>query len=270
MLEHTTYGEAGPWVVLLHGWPDDARLWAPLIPPLLQAGYRCLAVTLPAFPTSALGRGADFPELVARLHATVRARTEAPVVVLGHDWGAYLAYLFERAHPEQVERMITLDVGGHFSPEGVRHALFLVGYQGWLIAAWAWGEVLPPLGDRMTRLLARLARAPRPDEVSARANYPYAYLWRALILPGHAQSLTRRYRPRRPLLYLYGRQKPFPFHSRAWLDLVAAGEGSEVVGVDRAGHWLQLDQPEVVAGHVVRWLGASASPAARHNPVGPG
>jgi pimeloyl-ACP methyl ester carboxylesterase len=42
-------------VVLLHGFPDDARAWDAVVPPLLAAGYRALVPYLRGFgPTTFL------------------------------------------------------------------------------------------------------------------------------------------------------------------------------------------------------------------------
>ena len=58
-------------LVFVHGWPDDGRLWAPLCERFVAIGYRCVVVTLPAFPTSQHTSGCDFSELAERLHNTI-------------------------------------------------------------------------------------------------------------------------------------------------------------------------------------------------------
>lgn len=243
----------GPTLVFLHGWPDDGRLWDDLSR-RLEIGGRRVFFTLPSFPTSQRSDGPDFPELVARLHAALVGLGIERATFIAHDWGAVLAYLYEAAHPERVDRLITLDVGGHFRSTGPGHALFMVSYQWWLIAAFYLGKVLPWLGDAMTRQMARLARAPRPEEVRSGANYLYLWVWRSLLLPGQRPALSG-YRPTRPILFLYGARKPYMFHSARWVErLEARGDGSRVVPVADAWHWLMVDQPEVVAREITRWM----------------
>ena len=257
ILEHRIegVGQGGATLVLLHGWPDDGRLWQGLGTRLVAAGYRCIYVTLPAFPTSEHASGCDFPELARSLRATLVHLQVDRVTLIGHDWGAFLAYIYEAAYPDTVVRLVTLDVGGHFRPSGPRHLLFVVSYQWWLVGAWLIAKLIPRLGNAMTRACARLAGAPRPDEVEARANYLYAYMWRALLVPG-ARPALRRYRPAHPLLYLFGNSKRFMFHSKRWLDIVEAADDSQVVPVEDAKHWLMLDQPGVVGDTIQRWLAA--------------
>ena len=255
ILEHRIEGagQDRATLVFLHGWPDDGRLWQALGTRLVAAGYRCIYVTMPAFPTSEHALGCDFPELAKRLRATLAQLRIERVTMIGHDWGAFLAYVYEAAFPDTVQRLVTLDVGGHFKASGLRHALFVVSYQWWLIGAWLIGKLVPSLGNAMTRTFARLAGAPRPDEIEAKANYPYAYLWRALLVP-IARPVLQRYRPTRPLLYLFGNSKPFMFHSGRWLDIVEGADGSQVVPVEDAQHWLMVDQPDVVGDTIEHWL----------------
>jgi pimeloyl-ACP methyl ester carboxylesterase len=43
-------------------------------------------------------------------------------------------------------------------------------------------------------------------------------------------------------------------HSRKWCGHVEKVEGSKVIGVDKAGHWLMIDQPDAVIEPMVAWL----------------
>lgn len=243
----------GPTLVFLHGWPDDGRLWGDLSK-RLEIGGRRVFFTLPSFPTSEIADGPDFPELVGRLHEALDGLGVARATFIAHDWGAVLGYLYEAAHPERVDRLITLDVGGHFRSTGLAHTLFMVSYQWWLIAAFYLGKLLPGLGDAMTRRMARLARAPKPEEVTSRANYPYVWTWKSMLLPGRRPGLSG-YRPTRPVLFLYGQRKKYMFHSTRWEELLRGrGDSSRVVPVADAWHWLMVDQPAVVAREITRWL----------------
>lgn len=243
MIHLTSEGEAGTPLVFLHGWPDDPSLWDDLISRFRPR--RCLCVQLPAFPGSDRATGADFPVLVEALEACLREEVgEAKVIFVGHDWGAVLTYLFATRYPERLDRVVTLDVGGHLKIEPSYAAAFL-GYQAWLIAAEAVGRVSRRSGDRMARWMAAQARAPHPERVGARAGYPYRFAWRAMIRRSYRKSLVRRFEPRHPHLFLYGTRKPFPFHSQWWEHLLDERPDCQVVAVD-ADHWLMVGQPDVV------------------------
>lgn len=248
-----THRGTGTPLVFLHGWPDDPTLWDGLAS-RFESDHCCIRVQLPAFPGSDAERGADFPVLADQLEAQLASLLgDTRAVFAGHDWGAILTYLFAQRHPGRIERLVTLDVGGQIQPSVAEWPIF-VGYQGWLIAAEAAGRFAPRLGDRMARWMAHRARAPHPERVTARMGYPYRYAWRAILIPGHRDSLARRFRPSHPLLFIYGTRKPFPFHSRSWIETLEADPDCEVVGVD-ATHWVMLDREDEVAEAIAAFIG---------------
>jgi pimeloyl-ACP methyl ester carboxylesterase len=250
----TIEGSEGVPLVFLHGWPDGPDLWDDLVRRFLPR--RCVRVQLPAFPGSHARTGADFPDLVDTLEAELeQALGGQPVVFVGHDWGAVITYLFAVRHPDRLERVVTLDVGGHLAVSA-RDAPVFLGYQAWLIGAEALGRAFPRIGDAMARWMARQAGAPRPERIEARAGYPYRYAWRAMLRPRYRKSFVRRFEPRHPHLFLYGANKPFPFHSDAWEATLARRDDCEVLAVARADHWLMLRQPEVVYAAIAAFVEA--------------
>lgn len=171
--------------------------------------------------------------------------------MVGHDWGAYLSYLFEQKYPELVEALIIMDVGAHLKPQSVAHALFLISYQWYLIAAFGVAKVLPPAGNIMSRLIAWRGGAPNIAHVRARMNYPYYYFWKRTLLGKKGQ--LKHYRPQSPVLYFYGTRKKFMFHSPEWLEILEASPGNEIVPID-SGHWLMKEQPDEVNRRMQQWL----------------
>jgi pimeloyl-ACP methyl ester carboxylesterase len=93
---------AGPTLLFVHGWPDDASLWRKQVA-ALQGEYRCVQVTLPNFGAEAVRAGGfDFTELRDMLLATLdEVQPEGRVTLVTHDWGAYLGYLLEQTCPER-------------------------------------------------------------------------------------------------------------------------------------------------------------------------
>jgi pimeloyl-ACP methyl ester carboxylesterase len=260
-LEYTISGNAaGPTLVFIHGWPDDAGLWRSQVA-ALGSGYRCVLLTLPNFGAEPIKAGGfEFAELVAMLAATVEAVLPggAPVTLVTHDWGAYLGYLFEQAHPDRVERMVALDIGGHLAPGSARERMVIAGYQWVLILFWLIGGVNAPLGDWLTQwFAARLQVPPRQaGTAKSRFNYPYFYLWRGMLLPRYRGQLLTRYRPRCPVLFIWGERKPVMFHSDRWLEIVAQS-GGRGIGLDGAGHWFMETHPEETNRLLSEWLEAS-------------
>ncbi|WP_197676519.1 alpha/beta fold hydrolase [Nakamurella panacisegetis] len=101
-------------VLLLHGFPDSWHLWSAQINALAANGFQVIAPDLRGFGAS------DHPEDVAAyrmplLHSDITAVLAhfgvERAAVVGHDWGAGIAWSFAMRHPAVVERLSVLSVG---------------------------------------------------------------------------------------------------------------------------------------------------------------
>lgn len=105
----------GQPVLLLHGWPDDVRAYDHVAPSLHAAGYRTIAPWLRGFGTTAFlsaetirsGQIAAMAQDALDLADALKLDRFA---VVGHDWGARIAYLLAATVPERVTRIATLSV----------------------------------------------------------------------------------------------------------------------------------------------------------------
>jgi cis-3-alkyl-4-acyloxetan-2-one decarboxylase len=236
-------------MLFVHGWPDDASLWEKQVE-FFKDIYHCVTVTLPGFsPEDSSDTQVDFPELVDFLAATIR-KEGAPAIVVGHDWGAYLTYMLEERHPELVEKVVALDVGGQIHLNGA-----MVAYQSFLAASWLARNALPHVTTRLSQMFATLVKAPkRNGGVDVKMNYLYYFFWRDLLIPKYRDHLLKDYRPNRPVLFLYGKSKPFMFHSKKWEEMLSLRADCEIHGVEKAGHWLMRNRPEEVNALIDKWL----------------
>ena len=223
-------------IVFLQGWPDDATLWDPQVAALSDR-WRCVRTTLPNFDGEKTTRwGPDTAEIVAALVAMIEEVAPGrKVTMVAHDWGAYWGYLLCAQRADLVARFAALDIGAHVEPSA-KSMIGGVSYQGWLIVAFFLGG---SIGDWMTRALARLIGAPLDAaQINAGMNYPYRNAWsdirRGASMPESPESW-----PPGPILFVYGEHKPFPFHSKQWIDYVERGGGS-VAGL-ACGHWVSED-----------------------------
>lgn len=252
--------EAGETLVFVQGWPDDASLWDAAVA-RLGASYRCVRVNLPNYGRGETVRwGYTTTEIVDALVDLIRdVAANRPVTLVLHDWGCYWGHAAHHRYPELVSRVVGLDVAPHYKPTP-QAMLGIIAYQWWLLGAFGVGG---PVGNWMTRRMARFAGAPADEErIDARMNYPYRNIW-ADIFTGRANALTAGYWPKCPLLFVYGEDKPFQFHSEAWVDYVRR-VGGEVVGLP-CGHWVTQDPSFLNV--LTRWLETTQSqPALKASP----
>jgi len=257
--EYTIEGKPdGPTLVFIHGWPDNASLWRKQVE-ALGSNFRCVLVTLPNFGSKPVQAGGlDYPDLVDSLAAAIKqVQPNGKVSLVTHDWGAYIGYMLEKAHPGLFVKMAAFDVGGHLKPMGLKASLMIVGYQWSLIACWLTGGLVPPLGRLMTQGVGKIIKVPERQRMNIRSryNYPYFYFWRGTLLPWKRASVLGRYRPQCPVLYLFGERKPLMFHSPRWLQIVV-DSGGRTEGIAGAGHWLMETHTEVVNEKLSDWFKA--------------
>ncbi len=111
-LHYVEVGE-GPLVVLLHGFPEFWYSWRRQLPALAAAGYRVVAPDMRGYNLSdrpADWRAYDTSLLAGDIAGLVRALGEERAHVVGHDWGAAVAYAVAMLHPEVVQRLAILNV----------------------------------------------------------------------------------------------------------------------------------------------------------------
>jgi pimeloyl-ACP methyl ester carboxylesterase len=103
----------GPPVVLLHGFPQRATSWAKVTPLLGKAGFRTFAPDQRGYSPGARpgGRRAyKITELVDDVVALI-SRIETPVHLVGHDWGATVAWEVAARHPDRLASLTAVSVG---------------------------------------------------------------------------------------------------------------------------------------------------------------
>src|ERR1700759_2134332 len=103
----------GPVVVLLHGFPQHNDSWDTVIDRLTAQGYRCLAPNQRGYsPGARPVRRRDYriPELVADLGALIDGSGARRVHLVGHDWGAAVAWAAAAEMPERLATVSPISV----------------------------------------------------------------------------------------------------------------------------------------------------------------
>jgi cis-3-alkyl-4-acyloxetan-2-one decarboxylase len=251
-------GQGDRTVLMLHGWPDNHRLWDGTVA-ALQDRHRCARFTLPGFDRSQARRGYTLDEVIGTISAVAdELSPQQPITLVLHDWGCFYGYQYATRHPERVHSIVSVDIGdagsnAHLAQLGLKAKLSMAGYQLWLAAAWRLSALFGEgLGDTMTRFMARfIGHRGDADAITVRANYTYDMQWTGSY--GGFKSI-RQFKPACPMLYCYGLRKPFQFQSEAWLAQLAQQPGCKVEAFD-TGHWVMRQAPERFHAVVRQWLG---------------
>jgi pimeloyl-ACP methyl ester carboxylesterase len=113
--------EQGPPALLLHGWPDAPRGWTGVASSLQARGWRTIVPYLRGFGPTRF-RSPSTPRIGAAVAMTQDAIDLADALdlerfaVVGHDWGARIAYTLAALFPERVTAVAAMALG--YQPRG--------------------------------------------------------------------------------------------------------------------------------------------------------
>ncbi|ANS29635.1 pimeloyl-ACP methyl ester carboxylesterase [Rhodococcus percolatus] len=110
----TTSGPAdGVPVVLLHGFPESAASWEPVSALLNESGLRTYAPNQRGYSPGARPDGVDsyrIEHLVADVIGLLDALDLDTAHLVGHDWGAAVAWVVAARHPDRITSLTTVSV----------------------------------------------------------------------------------------------------------------------------------------------------------------
>ncbi|MCP4907623.1 MAG: alpha/beta fold hydrolase, partial [bacterium] len=115
----------GPLVLCLHGFPDNAGSFRHQLPALAEAGFRAVSVTLRGYEPSSLPEDGDYSSeaLTRDVIAWLDDLNVDRAHLVGHDWGAAIAYTVGGESPERFHSLTTMAVphSGRFLAEAMLH-----------------------------------------------------------------------------------------------------------------------------------------------------
>jgi haloalkane dehalogenase len=259
-LAHLDEG-VGPPVIFLHGEPTWSFLWRHVIPPVRDAGFRCLAPDLAGFGRSDKPTDIDWYSydrhvaLAATLLEDLDLRGATIVV---HDWGGPIGLRLAVEHAERIERIVILDTGLFTGRQRMTDA--------WL----AFRDFVARTEELPVGMLVRGACKNDPgDEVIAAYDAPFpnvaskagARAFPLLIpqspdAPGAAagQRVMETLREdRRPTLTLWADSDPVLPLAVGESFAAAIGRAAPRV-IEDASHFLQEDQGPLIGRTIAEWL----------------
>ena len=259
-LAHLDEGQGAP-VIFFHGEPTWSFLWRKVIPPVRDAGFRCLAPDLAGFGRSDKPTDFDFysydrhTELAGTLLEDLDLRDATAVV---HDWGGPIGMRLAVEHPDRISRLVILDTG------------LFTGHQKMTDAWIAFRDFVQRTEDLPVGMLVRGACKTDPgDDVIAAYEAPYPNAAskagaRAfpLMLPTTPDApgaeagqrvLDALREDRRPTLMMWADSDPV-------IPLATGERFAEAIGrerprtIENASHFLQEDQGPLIGEQIAEWL----------------
>jgi pimeloyl-ACP methyl ester carboxylesterase len=252
------HGNGAP-VLLLHGWPDSAYVWRNQIPFLTGQGFRAIAPDMRGFGRSSRPvEVSDYAltKSVSDVTGLLDALGLESAHLVGHDWGAAVAWSMAMSHPERVQRLVVVSVGHPSAPWSLRQnemAWYQLFFQFEGIAEatisfddWAWlRRFLRGAGDQERYEQDLL----RPGALTASLNWYRANL--APKMPGPAPVFPPVTVPTLGIWstndhYLDGErmEKSGAYVKAPWRYEVLEG----------ASHWIPLDAPDRLNALLFDWL----------------
>jgi pimeloyl-ACP methyl ester carboxylesterase len=269
-LHYVEVGE-GPLVVLLHGFPQFWYMWRFQIPALAGAGFRVVAPDMRGYNLSEKPRGVSSyrVELLAQdVKRLIVACGEESAVVVGHDWGAAVAWVTAMMHPGRVKRLGVLNV-----PHPERFARGLLRPAQLLRSSYMFFFQVPRLPEKVLAAgdfaslrytlrnetihpgtftdedIERYAEAlARPGALTATLNY-YRALFRRN--PLKARALLRRIET--PVMVIWGERDRFLGKELAEPDPFWV-PNLRVEWLPEASHFVAEDRPDEVNSLLVEFL----------------
>jgi pimeloyl-ACP methyl ester carboxylesterase len=253
----------------LHGFPEHAVSWRRQMPVLAAMGYRVWAVNQRGYGrTTRPLRVGDYaiPHLMADVAALMDASGARSTVLIGHDWGAMVAWCFAAGQVRPLERLVIMNVPHPLCfRAALRHPRQML--RSWYTAFFQ----VPVLPDRLlaagngAAVRRMFAGLDLPPEVMATYT-------RQIAEPGAATAMLNWYRAARrpgpgmpdltrvietPTMVVWGEDD-------VALDLICL-EGTERYVRDLAvhrlpgvSHWVQQDAPDAVNRLLRGFLASSA------------
>tara|TARA_A100001518_G_C1203495_1_gene46648 strand:- start:21 stop:1061 length:1041 start_codon:yes stop_codon:yes gene_type:complete len=110
---HAVCEGEGPLVILVHGFPESWYSWRHQLSALAEAGYRAVAIDLRGYGRSSKFLDSEYyliKSVVEDIVGVVRALGASSAVVVGHDWGAMIAWTAAWLHPEIFRGVVGLAI----------------------------------------------------------------------------------------------------------------------------------------------------------------
>ena len=257
----------GPVVVLLHGFPRQNTSWAQIAPLLTARGFRCLAPNQRGYsPGARPTRRSDYrsAELVEDTLALIDASGADRVHLVGHDWGAAVAWGVAAGAPERLASLSALSV-----PHPMAFVRSMLTSRQGLASWYMYVNQLPWVPERLmlgrdgrgraiAKSLIRSGLTPQAAERDARAMTETGALTAALnwyrAMPLNGSGLRAADKITVPTLYVWS-DRDIAITAKPARDTANYVSGPyRFETLHGASHWLPEEKPTEIADMLLQWF----------------
>ncbi|KAH7278800.1 hypothetical protein KP509_38G056800 [Ceratopteris richardii] len=283
---------SGPVVLFLHGFPDGWFGWRKQIPVFAKAGFRTIAPDMRGYGDSSAPEGVNnytYLHIVGDLIGLLDALEVDKVFVVGHDWGATIAWQMTIFRPDRVIALANLSV--YYTPRNPKGSFVTlmrehVGDDHYFVKFQLPGEAEARIeqvtydgffrhvfSNKFTPLLPDWSKAfeekgPLPESTSEEdlAHYvsefqkhgftPALNYYRAFDLSWELTAAWMNCKVLVPTIFMIGDQDLVYHFPNAQQDIQRMAEHfpllKEITIVEGANHFLQVERPDIVNDHILK------------------
>jgi pimeloyl-ACP methyl ester carboxylesterase len=250
----------GPTVLLLHGWPDTSALWDEVTPLLVEAGFRVAVPDLRGCGRSDKPSDVDdygMHHLVGDVVAVIEALGDGKVILVGHDWGAALAWAVAMYRADLVERLVVLSVGHPTAFYGAGMSQQVKSWYMLLFQFEGVGEAFLRKNDY--EAIRRWTGHPRPEavikELERNGQMRAHLLWyRANVAPdAFVRPAPVLPRVEMPVLGIWSSGDFALTEQQMTTSESYCDDGFRYVRLDDVGHWIPLEAASSVSREIVNF-----------------
>ena len=260
----------GQPVVLLHGFPEFWYGWRKQIPALAKVGYRVIVPDQRGYNLSDKPKGIkaySLDKLADDITGLIDALGYDKVHLIGHDWGAVVAWAVAIWHPERLHKLGILNVPHpavminylrRGDPEQVRRSWYIFAFQiPWLPEYFLrkndWRN-----GDRILRGSSKRRSFTREDVAEYKKTWSQPGAMTAMLnwyraAVRYLPKLLKDGRVNIPAMMIWGMKDVALSHRMARPSIDYCDEGSLVL-FEEATHWVQHDEAEAVNQLLIEFL----------------
>ncbi len=252
--------ETAPAAILLHGFPDSSAVWNDLTPLLTDASFRVIAPDLRGFGET------DIPKSLGDYDIRTGAAIDVIAILdhlkigrahlVGHDFGAPVAWMLAAQNPARFMTLAALSVGHtraflKAGAEQKRRSFYILVHQlrglcEWLYRRRDWA-MLRNIWESNREIEETIRLLSRPGRLTAGLNWYRANIsFRRMVFPP-AEGEFGEEIVRIPTIGVWSSREKYLVEAQMVNSARYVDAPWRYERIENAGHWLQLDAPDRLA-----------------------